>query len=300
MVLLLSTLDSPLSTLDRRPPMPDILPFPRSQLDLDIGVVYTGERNLIEPLLGSLQGSGEGLRLRLLLIDNASSDAAENLSRYFPETLVLRNQRRLLYTANLNRVLRASRAKYVLLLNTDMLFDPSEQCLGRMVAFMEGHPECGVAGCRLYHPDGRFAYPARRFQTLPTILARRLGLGRWMRRTLDRYLYREHTAEDTFECDWLSGCFLMVRRAAFEDVGSFDEGFTKYFEDVDICLRMARAGWKVMYHGGTYALHLERRASRNLFTGDACRHLRSYLRWLWKWGFAPDRHDAPPALRHAA
>ncbi|MBN2579502.1 MAG: glycosyltransferase family 2 protein [Pirellulales bacterium] len=280
--------------------MPDILPFPRNQPDLDIGVVYTGERDLIEPLLSSLRASHGGLRVRLLLVDNASPDAAENLHRFFPNTLVLRNERRLLYTANLNRVLRASRAKYILLLNTDMLFDPAEQCLERMAAFMNRHPDCGVSGCRLHHPNGRFAYPARRFQTLPIILARRLGLGRWMTRTLDRYLYREHAPEDTFECDWLSGCFLMVRRAAFEDIGSFDEKFTKYFEDVDLCLRMARAGWKVMYHGGVYALHLERRASRNLFSADAHRHLLSYFRWLWKWGFAPDPSPAPVPLRRAA
>jgi N-acetylglucosaminyl-diphospho-decaprenol L-rhamnosyltransferase len=280
--------------------MSDILPFPQTVPDLDIGVVYSGERDLIVPLLGSLQASGDGLRVRLLLVDNDSPDAAENLQGYFDETLVLRNERRLLYTANLNRMLGASRARYILLLNTDMLFDPAEQCLGRMVSFMNQHPECGVAGCRLYHADGRFAYPARRFQTLSSILARRLRLGRWLHRSLDRYLYREHAPEDTFECDWLSGCFLMIRRAAFEDIGSFDEGFTKYFEDVDLCLRMARAGWKVMYHGGTYALHYECRGSRSLFSTDARRHIQSYLRWLWKWGLAPDHHGAPAALRRAA
>ena len=121
-----------------------------------------------------------------------------------------------------------------------------------------------------------------------------------MPRTLDRYFYRDHTPEETFECDWLSGCFLMIRRAAFEDIGSFDEGFTKYFEDVDLCLRMARADWKVMYHGGPYVLHLEQRASKKLFSADARRHLQSYLRWLWKWGFAPDRRDDYDSLRRAA
>jgi N-acetylglucosaminyl-diphospho-decaprenol L-rhamnosyltransferase len=280
--------------------MPNVLPFPRLQPDLDIGVVYTGERDLIEPLLDSLRESGDGLRIRLVLIDNASHDAAVGLEHFFADTVILRNERRLLYTANLNRVLRASQARYALLLNTDMLFDPAEQNLKKMTAFMDQHPECGISGCRLYHPDGRFAYPARRFQTLTSIVARRLGLGRYMRRTLDHYLYRDHAAEDTFECDWLSGCFLMVRRAAFEDVGSLDERFVKYFEDVDLCLRMAKAGWKVMYHGGTYALHLEQRASRKIFSGDAYRHLRSYVRWLWKWGFTPDTDGFSPPLRRAA
>jgi hypothetical protein len=171
------------------------------------------------------------------------------------------------------------------LVNTDMFFDAAEPCVLRMVRFMDRHPQCGIAGCRLYHEDGQFAYPARRFQSLPIVLARRCGLGRLMQRTLDHYLYRDRPPSATWETEWLSGAFLILRREALADVGLFDEGFGKYFEDVDMCLRMARAGWKVLYHGGTYCYHLERRASRRLVSADALRHLRAYLRWHWKWGF---------------
>ena len=72
---------------------------------------------------------------------------------------------RLPYAANLNRILAASAARYVLLLNTDMFFDPRQQCLARMVRFMDAQPDCGMAGCRLYHADGSDALAARRFQT---------------------------------------------------------------------------------------------------------------------------------------
>jgi GT2 family glycosyltransferase len=270
--------------------------------DLDLGVIYTHERDLMPPLLSSLAASGDGLRMRLLLIDNVSKEGVEPYRQYFPETIVQRNEKRLLYGANLNRIIRASMARYVLLLNTDMYFDPPAQCLSRMVKFMDRHPECGVSGCRLHHADGEFAYPARRFQTLPLIAARRLGLGRWLHKTVDHHFYREHSINDSWECDWLSGCFLMVRREAINDVGFFDEGFVKYFEDVDMCLRMARAGWKVMYNGDAYGYHLEERGSKRIFSPDARRHLRSYLHWLWKWGFSPEREAtaAPAALRRAA
>jgi N-acetylglucosaminyl-diphospho-decaprenol L-rhamnosyltransferase len=280
--------------------LPDIIPLPQPRPDLDIGVVFTHERDLMPALLSTLKASGNGLRTRLILVDNYSQGGAEDYRQAFADTLIVPNTRRLHYAANLNRALRASVAKYILLLNTDMYFDPEEQCLTRMVAFMDTHPGCGIAGCRLYHADGDFAYPARRFQTLPTIAARRLGLGRIFKRRLNNYLYREHAVTDSYPCDWLSGCFMMIRREAFEDVGYFDEGFVKYFEDVDICLRMARAGWQVMYHGGTYGYHLEQRASKRLFSLDARMHLRSYLRWLWKWGFSPDHHVAPPAPRRMA
>jgi GT2 family glycosyltransferase len=254
--------------------------------DLDVGVIYTHERAWMGPLLSTLKASIGGLSARLLLVDNASADGVAAWTGVMPETVVLRNALPLSYAANLNRILAASSARYVLLLNTDMFFDPRQQCPSRMVKFMDDHPECGVAGCRLYHPDGSEALAARRFQRLSTILARRLGLGRFLKNTLDRYLYQDRNPGDSFSCDWLSGCFLMVRRAAFEQVGFFDECFGKYFEDVDMCMRMARAGWTVMYHGKTSCYHIEQRASRSLLCRDAWQHLRAYLLWLRKRGRA--------------
>ncbi len=286
--------ETPLRVVGLGYPTTPVLP-PR---DLDIGVIYTGERDLMLPLLSTMRASADGLRYRLLLVDNATSDGVEPWRRFIPETSVLRNERRLAYAANMNRIAAAATSRYVLLMNTDMFFDPRQNCLSRMVAFMDANPGCGVAGCRILHADGRDARAARRFQTFAVLLARRFGLGRWMQRTLDRYFYLDHAPGESFDCQWLSGCFLMLRKQAAEEVGPFDETFGKYFEDVDICLRMARAGWRVMYHGATSAYHIEQRASRRLISIDAWRHARSYLHWLRKWG-----HRAPaeivPAIKPA-
>lgn len=259
-------------------------------VDLEIGVIYTYEDHFLTPLLDSLAASGDAISKRLILVDNASASGVEKWRGVFNRMRVLQNDARLGYGPNLNRILAASSARYVLLLNTDMRFDPEEQCLTKMVRFMDERPDCGIAGCRLYHEDGTFAFPARRFQTMRMIAARRLGkLGRTWRREADRLLYRERQPEEVFECDWLSGCLLMVRRRAYETVGGFDERFAKYFEDVDFCARIVAAGWRVMYNGETYGYHLEQRASKRLLSSDAWRHLRSYITWLRKWGFDPAR-----------
>ncbi|MEX2120868.1 MAG: glycosyltransferase family 2 protein [Pirellulales bacterium] len=255
--------------------------------DLDIGVVYTHERHYMGPLLNSMSRSGDGLSMRLVLVDNASADGAQPWRRIFPETLVLANRERLGYTANLNRILSACTARYVLLMNTDMYFEPESQCLSSMVRFMESHPHCGVGTCRIYHPDGSYAYPARRFQTPRIIALRRSGLGKLFPSGLDDYFYRERGLNETFDCEWVSGCFMLVRRAAIQEVGGFDRRFQKYFEDVDFCARMAQAGWKVMFNGSTHCFHHEQRASRRLLSKDAWQHLCSYGRWLWKWGLRP-------------
>ncbi|MEN6407664.1 MAG: glycosyltransferase [Thermoguttaceae bacterium] len=266
--------------------------------DLDIGVIYTHERDLMPRLLETMARSGRGLSMRLLLVDNAS-DGVRPWLGYFSETEVLKNSRRLSYAANLNRILDASTARYVLLMNTDMYFDPNEPCLARMVEFMDCQPRCGLAGCRLLHADGSEALAARRFPTLPLIAARRCGLGRWLRRSVDRHFYAERAPTDTWSCDWLSGCFLMFRREAIRQVGRFDEGYGKYFEDVDIGLRTARAGWHVMHHGATFCYHLEQRASRRLLSADAWRHLRAYVHWLGKWGVSvPTSAPSPSTVKN--
>jgi len=259
--------------------------------DVSVGVIYTDERTLAEPLLRSLVPASEGVRMELILVDNSSSDRATGLPDLvspYPVKLV-RNRRRLGYAPNLNRICRVAEGRYVLLMNTDMLFGDSGKCVARMVRFMDDTPECGLSCCAVYGLDGEFAWPARRFQTPSIILARRLRAIFGSERVLDRYLYRDRDVKSTFECEWVSGCFLFLRHSALDEIGLFDTGFLKYFEDVDICERMHRAGWKVMYNGSASVRHLEQRASERLFSKDALLHLRSYLRWLAKRKRFPPR-----------
>src|SRR5687768_17584964 len=108
--------------------------------ELDIGVIYTHERQFIEPLLSSLCQSADGLAMRLILVDNVSAEGVEPWTSFFPRTTVIQNQERLGYAANLNRILKVSSAPLVLLLNTDMVFEPAEQTLLKLVRFMRGQP----------------------------------------------------------------------------------------------------------------------------------------------------------------
>lgn len=282
-----------------------MLPLPSSEVscesqdefDLDIGVIYTHEREFMTPLLSTLARSGDRLRLRLILVDNASDEGVSQWKDVFPHTRVVRNERRLGYASNLNRILEASTARYVLLLNTDMVFEPEEQSLQKIVDSLDGDPQCGLAGCRLYHPDGTYGYPARRFPRLTTILARRFSRIIRAPQTLSDYLYGEHDRQDTFTCEWLSGCFLMLRRECYQQVGRFDEGFRKYFEDVDYCGRVAQANWQVKFFGNTYCYHWEQRDSARLFSYDSWLHIASYARWLAKRArghYSPAAIDARP------
>ncbi len=259
------------------------------RFDIDIGIIYTYERHYIEPLLDSLADSGDKINRRVILVDNRSDDGVDDLAARLPQTLVLHNTERLGYAANLNRILEASSARYVLLMNTDMQFEPGEQCLAKMVDFMDRTPECGLASCRLYHPEGTYLHPPRRFPTVSMILGRRLAPGVLFQASAQHHLYGEHDPRETFPCDWVTGCFMLVRRTSYLHVGGLDLRFRKYFDDTDYCRQMAEAGWQVMFHGETFAYHVEQRASKRWFSRDAATHLASYVKWLWKWRGHPPR-----------
>ena len=239
------------------------------------------------PLLSTMRASVPGLNYRLILVDNDSADGIEPWRQIIPETKVLKNTERLHYAANMNRILAASTARYVLVMNTDMFFDPRQRCLSRMVEFMDPIPTAALPAAACCTSTATTPAPPAAFRRFRCSWRGGWDWARLMRRTMERYFYMDHAPGESFACQWLSGCFLMLRAKAVEEVGLFDESFGKYFEDVDMCLRMARAGWQVMYHGATSAYHIEQRASRNLFSADAWKHLRSYLYWLSKWGYRP-------------
>jgi hypothetical protein len=263
-------------------------------------MIYTNDAHYMTPLVQSMACSGDGLKMRLILVDNASTYGVETWGEPFERTTIIKNTKRLGYAPNLNRILAASEARYVLLLNTDMYFDPQQQTLANMTAFMDRNPTCGLSVCRVLHPDGSEGYSARRFPTWRSIVSRRLSRAHLFPHALHEHLYLDRDLTSSFACDWVSGCFMMIRTEAIASVGNFDLGFVKYFEDVDFSLRMALAGWQVMYHGETHCFHHEQRASARLFSSDAWRHCRSYARWLRKWtlrgGYLSRAQEAQSAI----
>ncbi|MCE9606331.1 MAG: glycosyltransferase family 2 protein [Planctomycetia bacterium] len=255
--------------------------------DLDIGLIYTYEDAWMLPIVRSLAASGPGLRMRLLLVDNASERGTEPWTKEFPKSVVIRNERRLGYAENLNRILERSIAKYALLLNTDMFFDPREACLTKLVRFMDANPECGLSTCRIYRYDNSYAFGPRRYPSLRGSIGRRFEDIKLFHQDVDDSQYRDRDPYATFACDWFTGCLFFARSEAVNRVGPLDAGFKKYYEDVDWCGRFNNEGYQVVHYGGTYCFHAEQRSSKRIFSPDGRKHLQSYARWLWKWRSRP-------------
>jgi N-acetylglucosaminyl-diphospho-decaprenol L-rhamnosyltransferase len=179
------------------------------------------------------------------------------------------------FAANVNAGAAATSGELLLVANPDTVAGPG--AVATLREFFAKHPRCGAAGPRMLDPDGRWQPSRRRFPTVGGTLVRRTPL-RLLFPPLERqrrhYLLDEQPDEPV-PADWMLGGFLMIRRAAFDEVGGFDDGFRMYGEEIDFCYRLAKTGWERWYVPAAVVTHRwDAVTDRRLLT----------RRTLWHWG----------------
>ena len=219
--------------------------------DLSVSIVNTNSRDLLLACLESLRHEDA----EIVVLDNASEDgSAEAVGERFPDVRVIAQDFRAGFGANHNTVIRATSGRYVYVLNEDTTSD--DWGFARMVAYLDASPRVAVLGPKLVYPDGRHQDSAWRFPT-PAVAA--LGL-----LTLGRAGVKQSQGSVPRGVDWLTGAALLLRRDALDQVGPFDEGFFLYSEEVDLQLRLRRAGWEVQYFPEVTIVHHESQFSAEI------------------------------------
>lgn len=148
----------------------------------------------------------------------------------------------------------ASPPDYIMLLNPDTIV--RERGIEALVEFMDANVQVGIAGSRLYNADGVAECSAHNSPSPLGELDAAACLGP-LSRALGRFSVTTPMRDTDHECDWACGASLLIRRAVIEQVGLMDEGFFLYFEEVDYCLRVRQAGWKIWYVPESEIIHLE-------------------------------------------
>jgi hypothetical protein len=187
------------------------------------------------------------------------------------------------YGAGVNLGIARARRDLVLCLNPDTYFRDRD-VLG-ITRFFDNEPKLGLVGLDLHYPGGDRQYSTRRDYSMLDILLRRTRLGRTRpgRRLVDRHLMKDAWNSGMFSADWVMGTGFVVRRAAFNAIGGMDTEFFLYMEDVDLCLRLRTAGWRVAAVPGIKLVHDHQRASgRRLMSHAAALHLRALRTFMRK------------------
>jgi hypothetical protein len=253
---------------------------------LSIVIVHYETPDLLRACLRSLADDAPPCASHeVLVIDNSrDATAAAAVCADFPAVRLLHPGRNTGFAGGVNHGLHASEGRYVLVLNPDVVAHPG--AVDALVAFMDAHPDAGIAGARLLNTDGSLQYSCRRFYTLGAILLRRTPLGRLFprHRVAREHLYADWDHAAVRDVDWVIGASMMVRREAVDEVGPADERFFLYFEDVDWCYRMHQHGWRVAYVPSAVMTHHHRRESARGVLGRGSRlHVVSSVRFYEKW-----------------
>lgn len=251
---------------------------------LSIVIVHYRAPNDLEVCLRSLAEARIAVPHEVCIIDNRSEDGAvEMVRRRFPTVKIIVNQENVGFGRAINQAFRQTSGGYVLVLNPDIIVRPG--AIERLCRYLDAQATVALCAPKLLNPDGTLQYSCRTDYTLGVYLFRRTPLGGWFpgHRILRDHLMRGWNHETVRDVDWVLGAAFMLRRTAFSADGVMDERFFLYFEDVDLCVRLRRAGWRVVYLPESVMVHAHQRASAGGLLARARReHLKSWLKFEWK------------------
>ena len=210
---------------------------------------------------------------RVVAVDSGSTDESVELLRDLGAEVLARPNEG--FGAAVNEGVKLTEGQVFAVMNPDIRFR-NTTVVSAMIGLFDADPRLAVAAPALQLPDGTIQDSARTVPTPVNIIRRR-----WADRRSGML-----PADDRTPVPWVVGACVFIRRTAFDDVGGFDPAFFLYFEDVDLCVRLRRRGWRVVLEPSCVVVHEHRGDSRGSLTGWATRrHIESSLRF---WRKHPD------------
>jgi N-acetylglucosaminyl-diphospho-decaprenol L-rhamnosyltransferase len=246
----------------------------------DLGVVvvnYNAGEHLLRCIASVEAHAGDAV-VEIVVVDNASTDGSSaKLAERHPGVTLIENHDNRGFATAVNQGIRAVTAPYVFVLNPDA--EISAGTLAGFVKLAGDHPNAGAIGPLVRDLDGSL-YPSAR--KVPSI-GEAVGHAFLHPFNPDNRFSRAYTMSDwdrtsEREVSWVSGSCMLLRRSALEQVGLFDEGYFMYAEDADLCTRIRRAGWTVVFTPELEVAH-----ERGVSTGNSKRMIHEHSRSIYRY-----------------
>lgn len=232
-------------------------------MDVSIIIVNWNTKDILRDCLDSVYRQTTDIDFETIVIDNASTDSSiEMVKRDFPQVVLIENSQNKGFAAGNNQGMAIARGRYVLLLNSDTVI--LDGAIQKTLAFADRKPVAAGVGCRVLNPDRTLQLTCFMFPSLLNLILSSTYLYKVFPNS--RFFGRERMSgwdrSEVREVDVVTGCFMLVRREAMEQVGLMDEGYFMYAEETDWCYRFHRAGWKNLFFPGAEIIHLGGGSSR--------------------------------------
>ena len=223
------------------------------------------------------------------VVDNASGDGtAEIVAHEFPEVSLTASAANLGFAAASNIGIRAGARAVRARASTRTPGSPREPSTA-CSTLMEERTELGISGCRLVLRDGTLR--PRSPALVPDARSARSATSPGSAASASPGALAAYRAPevDSGPVDAVNGAFMLIRRAALDEVGLFDEGYWMYMEDLDLCYRFAEAGWVTWYEPSATVVHVKAGIERARSLAEA--ELRLPLRHVPLLSEALRRHE---------
>jgi len=207
----------------------------------------------------------------IIVVDNGSADGSADLvAERFPQVRLIRNERNLGFSGGMNVGLQATQGDALVLLNQDTVVRP-DWLLALVHAFAD--KQVGIVGAKLLELDGRTLSHAGGYVEWPLALGRHIGVGE-----VDQGQY-----DAAADVEYVTGASLAIRRTVLDQIGLLDDRFfPAFYEDVDLCWRARKAGWRIRYEPRAVALHDEASSTRHHWPSRHYYHYRNRLLCVFK------------------
>lgn len=221
---------------------------------LGVSIVNYKTRELTTKCLESILQRDWKFSYEIWLVDNNSNDGSVQFFKSsFPKVHLVESRKNLGFAGGHNLALKKIKSDYILILNSDT--EVEGKALDEMVSFLGTHPETGIASCKILGFDGKLQPNGGDLPTGSALFnwlfnLESLGFKSSFHRNEPEYYQKEH------EVGWVSGSFMMVRREVFGSIAYLSEDYFMYFEDVELCFRAKKGGFKVMINPAVYIKHL--------------------------------------------
>ena len=230
-------------------------------MDLSVVIVNYQTFELTKNAINSIFEFDYPFSLEILVVDNASDDdSLSKLQDYFKDKVkFIASGENRGFAAGNNQALKIAEGKYVLLLNSDTVV--FENTLENIYNYMENNADVGAAGCRVLLENGELDKACKR--SFPNVKNSFFRLFHIPTKSSDaNYNLTNLPDDEVYEIDCLTGAFMFIRKETLGEVGFLDETFFMYGEDIDLCFRIKKAGWKIIYYGKSKITHFKGSSSK--------------------------------------
>ena len=199
------------------------------------------------------------IKTEVFVVDNNSSDDSRDFFKdKFSSVKFIWNKENIGFSKANNIALKEATGKYILFLNPDTLLP--EDCLEKSIAYLELHSEAGALGIKMLDGSGNFLKESKRsFPSPATSFCKLSGLAKLFphSKVFAKYYLGNIDEEKNQEVEVLAGAFMLIPKKIIDSVGSFDEDFFMYGEDIDLSYRIREAGYKNLYFADSSIIHFK-------------------------------------------